>query len=424
LSLLLSNSANAETVITGARIGDKDYGARIVLDLNKEGDYKVFTLANPYRVVIDINNAKWRGSLSSLTRLKGKYISSVRYGKPKPGVFRIVIDAKRPLAIKNKFIIAPSSSSPSFRLVVDLKKTGSVIVKKSKPKIKKLDPTKPASMQKKGQDLARFIEEVEAKKKNEAKKINKVKQVVKKKPRPKIKKIGKRKKKRAAKPTIVIDAGHGGIDPGAIGRSGVYEKGITFKFAVALKNKLEKTGRFKAILTRKGDYFVNLRERVAIAKEAKGDLFISLHADSHPNPKTRGLSVYTLSEQASDREAASLARKANRQEVINGVDLKDANIDVQKLLIDMVQRDTKNNSAKFAEYLVKGLGKNARLLKNTHRFAGFVVLTGADVPSVLVELGYVSNRTEEKLLRSKKYRDKMVTSMAKAMEKYFDNNRQ
>jgi N-acetylmuramoyl-L-alanine amidase len=226
--------------------------------------------------------------------------------------------------------------------------------------------------------------------------------------------------KRAHKPVIVIDPGHGGVDPGAIGRGKAREKVITFTYAVALKNELEKTGRYKVVLTRRGDYYVNLRKRVAVAQEAQGDIFLSLHADSHPNPTTRGLSIYTLSENASDKEAESLARRANREDVIEGVDLKGEPEDVKSVLIEMTQRDTKNLSARFAEILVKKVGKEARLLKNTHRFAGFVVLKGVDIPSVLVELGYLSNRHEERLLQTEAYKVKLVRAMAEALDVYFD----
>lgn len=414
--------SEAAPVIKGDRIADKKDHVRFVLDIKNIKRYEVFILENPHRVVIDISKAEWDKSQNKIKDPKSRYIKSVRYGKPRPGVYRIVLDMKVPISVKEDFIIPPSKSHPHHRLVLDLKgKPGKQVAKKmdkvSKLKPEKVDPSLPASMQKKSKpkflDKGEVVEKVKP-----IKPIIKPKTISRAKPKPKADK----RNKREGKPVIVIDAGHGGIDPGAIGRSGIHEKDVTYKFASALKGRLEKTGKYKVVMTRKGDYFVNLRDRVAIAREAKSNLFISLHADSHPNPKTRGLSVYTLSEKASDKEAAALARKANYEDVIEGVDLKDEEDDLQKLLIDMVQRDTKNNSAEFAELLVRSLGQEAKLLKNTHRFAGFVVLTGADVPSVLVELGYLSNKTEESLLRKSSYRSKLVKSITEAIDKYFKKN--
>lgn len=221
------------------------------------------------------------------------------------------------------------------------------------------------------------------------------------------------------KPVVILDPGHGGRDSGAISRSKVKEKKITLEYARILQEKLEASGKYKVYLTRTGDRYITLDGRVKKARGYNGDLFISIHADSHPDPNTRGLSVYTLSERRAKYEAAKLSEKADNENVLRGIDLKNELGDVRDVLIDLAQRNTKNSSAIFAEMLVNELGSDVKLLDRTHRFAGFAVLTGVDIPSVLVELGYLTNKTEEKLLLTREYREKLTTGMKDAIDKYF-----
>jgi N-acetylmuramoyl-L-alanine amidase len=217
----------------------------------------------------------------------------------------------------------------------------------------------------------------------------------------------------------VLDPGHGGADPGAVSLKGIYEKHITLAAAREFKAQLEKTGRYKVLLTRTRDVFVKLRERVEFARDAKADIFISLHADKIRNPRIRGLSVHTLSEKASDREAAELAERENKVDLIVGVDLSNENKDVTNILIDLAQRETMNQSARFATLLVRELKRETKLLRNTHRFAGFAVLKAPDVPSVLLEMGFLSNRYDERNLRRKAYRAKLAKSVVRAVDRYF-----
>lgn len=220
------------------------------------------------------------------------------------------------------------------------------------------------------------------------------------------------------KPLIVIDAGHGGQDPGSKGDSGKYEKWITLEYAKALQDVLMKTGKYRTYLTREDDTLIDLHERVKRSEAEKGDLFISIHADSHNDKNMHGLSVYTLSETASDKEAEGLALQANTSGTIGNTKVTTPSQEVTPLLIEMVQRDTKNLSASFAETLVTQLQQQIILLRNTHRFAGFRVLTSASIPSVLIELGYLSNPEEESLLQSTSYKKKLVSSIAKAIDIY------
>ena len=223
-----------------------------------------------------------------------------------------------------------------------------------------------------------------------------------------------------AKKLIMIDPGHGGVDPGAMSRSGVWEKNIVLAFVRELRRGLLATGQFRVLLTRDRDVFVRLRNRIAIARRAGADLFISVHADSIRNSRVRGTSVYTLSERASDKEAGTLAQKENKSDLIAGVDLKEQSDDVVNILIDLAQRETMNESAVFARKLVNELGKTRKMLRNTHRFAGFAVLKAPDIPSVLVELGYLSNRSDERMLTDPKKRRRMAAAMARAVREYFE----
>lgn len=222
-------------------------------------------------------------------------------------------------------------------------------------------------------------------------------------------------------PVIVIDSGHGGKDPGTIGnylRS--KEKNITLSFAKELYKQLKLTNNYKVFLTRHKDVFINLKKRVALARQKKADLFISLHANAINDEDITGFSIYTLSEQSSDKQAELLAKKENQADIINGVNFSGASVDIMKTLIDMSQRSVKNESAIFANKVIKNVKQDdIEILQNTHRFAGFAVLTAPDMASVLIELGYLSNPNEEKLLNSLIYKRKVCESLVKAVEEYF-----
>ncbi|MDX1711150.1 MAG: N-acetylmuramoyl-L-alanine amidase, partial [Rhodovibrionaceae bacterium] len=222
------------------------------------------------------------------------------------------------------------------------------------------------------------------------------------------------------RPTIVIDPGHGGVDPGAIGVSGIYEKDLVIEYARELKRQLEATGRFNVAMTRDKDIFIRLRDRIAIAQQYDGDLFVSLHANTHKSRNIRGASVYTLSENSSDAEAAALAAKENKADVIAGVDLSDKPEVVSQILIDLAQRETMNTSKVFANDLVSELGQVTKLLRNTHRFAGFAVLKSPNIPSVLVEIGYMTNPQEERMLGTPAHRKKVMRALVRAIEKHFE----
>jgi N-acetylmuramoyl-L-alanine amidase len=218
---------------------------------------------------------------------------------------------------------------------------------------------------------------------------------------------------------IALDPGHGGADPGTIGINGVLEKDVTLDLARRLKALIEATGRYEVVMTRSDDVFVSLRDRMERGRRSDASLFISIHADSIGDARFRGASVYTLSDQASDAEAARLATKENRADVIAGTDLSAHDEIVAGILIDLAQRVTNNKSIEFADVLTAELGDVTALVRNTRRFAGFVVLKSPDVPSVLLELGYLSNPTDAANLARPEYRDRLARATLRAIDRYF-----
>jgi len=220
-------------------------------------------------------------------------------------------------------------------------------------------------------------------------------------------------------PTVVIDPGHGGVDPGAISPDGIYEKNIVLPIAWDFARQLAATRRYRVVLTRSVDEFIPLRDRVDRARAWHADLFLSIHADTLPDPGLRGLSVFTLSTQASDREAAALGVSENRSDLVGGIKLSRQPREVGGILMDLTRRQTGNLSIAFARALVDQLAREAALLDNPQRSADFAVLTAPDIPSALVELGCLSNPQEERLLQQRTYQQKLARGLVRAVEAYF-----
>jgi N-acetylmuramoyl-L-alanine amidase len=225
--------------------------------------------------------------------------------------------------------------------------------------------------------------------------------------------------RRRKRPVVMIDAGHGGIDPGAIGVIGTYEKNIALPTVLELARMLEATRRYDIRLTRHDDVFITLEGRVARARAAKADLFVSVHADSLPERSLRGGSVYTLSQKASDRLAAQIAASENSADRFAGIKLSRDPV-VNDILIDLARRQTANLSIRFAVDVVKHLRRHIVMLDNSHRSADFVVLKAPDIPSALVEIGCLSNRIEERDLRRASYRTEIARSLTRSIDRYFD----
>jgi N-acetylmuramoyl-L-alanine amidase len=369
--------------VTGVRVGVYPAKTRIVLDVSSAVKFSAFILPEPYRVVVDMSEVTWSPEMRNPP--SGGLVTGMRFGLFKPGSSRVVLDSAGPVRVAKAFIVPPSGRYTSYRLVVDIAKTSRQAFMRA------YKPAKTPHVAKRVRAPARLP-------------------------------VPFRRKPPAAqaKKLIMIDPGHGGVDPGAMSRSGVWEKNIVLAFARELRRGLLATGQFRVLMTRDRDVFVRLRNRIAIARRAGADLFISVHADSIRNSRVRGTSVYTLSERASDKEADTLAQKENKSDLIAGVDLKEQSDDVVNILIDLAQRETMNESAVFARKLVNELGKTRKMLRNTHRFAGFAVLKAPDIPSVLVELGYLSNRSDERLLTNPKKRRSLARAMARAVQEYFE----
>jgi N-acetylmuramoyl-L-alanine amidase len=367
-------------VATEARLLGDETRTRFVADLTRPIDLAAFTLADPYRVVIDVPQLTFR--LPAKTGESGRgLVKAFRFGLVMQGGSRIVLDATGPVRVDKAFVLDPVDGQPA-RLVVDL-----VAI-----------------------DRDSFLRNLAIE--NHSRRAAAA--------------PGRGEREPAAKgadtrPLVVLDPGHGGLDSGTVARNGEAEKAIVLDFALKLRDKLEKTGKYRVAMTRTDDHFVTLAERVRFARAGQAALLISIHADAlvRRDPEGHGATIYTLSETASDAEAARLAETENRADVIAGVDLTDEPGDVADILIDLAQRETKAFSMHFARTLAGELKTSARLHKNPLKSAGFRVLKAPDVPSVLVELGYVTNPQDLKLLTSDAWRARATDSMVQAVATFF-----
>ena len=359
-----------------ARVAGDDRRTRFVIDMNGKAEMSVFTLADPYRVVLDFPDVVFKLPSSAGKSGRG-LVSAFRYGVFAPGKARVVIDTKEPVAIDRSFAVDGYEAQPA-RLVLDLVPTSrDNFMKSAATKQKQTPPVHTAS-----------LPPADAK---------------------------------SGPPIIVIDAGHGGIDSGAVAPSGVEEKAVVLAVAKKLAEKLERTRQFRVILTRYDDTFLPLQERVQMARMNAAALFISIHADSisRKDGDARGASIYTVSDRASDADAARLADKENRADAIAGVDLSGKSDDVAGILVDLAHRETKNFSGLFARTLAGRMQSATPMHPSPLRSAGFTVLRAPDVPSVLVELGFLSNSLDVRLLTSDVWRDRVTDAMTEAVQTFF-----
>jgi len=380
-SLAVAAAGSATVAVKDIRLGVTAERTRLVLDLGAKVDFDIFLLDRPRRVVVDLPSLAWPTDQPTVDGL----VQKIRFGQFTADKSRLVIDAKGPVRVAKSFLLPPSSGLP-HRLVIDLVKTGN---KEFADQVAK-DRAAKRSAKKAAPAPTPFT------------------------PKP--------RKQANSKPVIVLDAGHGGVDPGALGRK-AREKSVTLNFTRELAKQLRKTGKYKVYLTRNRDIYIPLRQRVNIARKHNADLFISIHADAIKRKNVRGMSIYTLSETASDKEAAALAKKENQSDIIAGIDFADQPPEVANILIDLAQRETKNLSVKFANLVVDNARGKTRLLDRTHRFAGFRVLKAPDVPSVLIELGFLTNRSDEKQLLSTAWRRKVAGALVNSVNGFFDASR-
>ena len=400
-SFAIPSGLRARGVATSVRLHDHGTHTRLVLELSEASDFKVFALLGPYRIVVDLPELTWQLPAQDLLSSAG-VVRDLRYGLFQPGQSRIVLDLKRSANVERAFLLAPIGATP-WRMVIDLVPVTEAAF------LGQTGPAKGIFVERPNRPLSAVSKPIITAQIAEPKADGRI-------PLPE-RKPALRPSDR--KPVIAIDPGHGGVDPGAIGISGVREKDITLAASRELKKALEQTGRYKVVVTRNRDISLGLRQRIALSRRAAADIFVSLHADSIGRSDVRGLSVYTLSEKASDREAAALADKENKADLIIGMDLTHESEDVRNILIDLARRESLNLAAHLAAKLISELKRQVKLLRNTHRFAGFAVLKAPDVPSVLLEMGYLSNRDDERALRQPAYRKKLILSIMKAIDSYF-----
>jgi len=370
-------------VASEVRLGGDETMTRMVVDFSRKIDLRTFTLANPYRVIIDMPQVAFRLPAGSGDSGRG-LIKAFRYGLMMTGGSRIVIDLARPARVEKSFMLDAANDQPT-RFVLDLAAV----------------------------DRDAFLRTIALE--------NRVREpTAAVKPQPRSDAHQGDAHPGDARPIIVLDPGHGGIDNGTKAASGEMEKTIVLEFALLLRDKIEKAGKYHVVMTRSDDTFVALADRVQFARAQQASLLISIHADALPRGEgdAQGASVYTLSETASDSEAARLAETENRADVIAGIDLTYEPNDVADILIDLAQRETKSFSVQFARGLIDSMRTVTRMHKNTLKSAGFRVLKAPDIPSVLIELGYVSNRQDIKSLTSADWREHTADSIAQAIDRF------
>ncbi len=363
---------------TDARLGGDESRTRFIIDLSKSIELTAFTLADPYRVVVDLPQITFQLPPNAGAAGRG-LVKAFRFGLVMQGGSRIVLDAAGPVRIDKAFVLDSLDGQPA-RLVLDLVPVDREtflrnLALESRPRRSYNSPAKGDQSAKNGDP----------------------------------------------RPLVVLDPGHGGLDTCTVGLNGEPEKTLVLEFALQLRDKLEKSGKYRVAMTRSDDHFVPLGERVRLARAWQAALFISIHADAlaHRDPDARGATIYTLSETASDAEAARLAEAENRADVIAGVDLSAEPGDVADILIDLAQRETKSFSTHFARTLAGELKTAARLHKHPLKSAGFRVLKAPDVPSVLVELGYVTNHEDLKLMTSDAWRFRATDAVMQAVHTFF-----
>ncbi len=357
--------------VEGLRVWASPDSTRLVFDLSETVKYKLFTLDNPYRVVIDIEGAQFKGQFDEST-LAGSNISRIRHGARDGGV-RLVLDLNEKVK-PSSFLMAPNQAY-GHRLVVDLTFNGpSKITAAPPPPTNNTNSTKVVEHSK--HNTREFI--------------------------------------------VAIDPGHGGDDTGAIGHHHkLKEKDVVFAVSKKLQSLINAQPGMKAYLVRSGDYYVGLRNRMALARDKGADLFISVHADSFKDTRASGASVFVLSEKGASNEAARwLAERENRSDLIGGVKLEDKGDLLASVLLDLSQTASQSASHELASHLIANLAKVTDLHHKTVQHAGFMVLKSPDIPSVLVELGFISNHNGEKKLQTPSHQQALATALLTGVKAY------
>ena len=383
-----SAAAPSYPVASDARLAGDAKQTRFILDLDKAIQFRAFTLADPYRVVVDIPQVNFQLAAGTGSAGRG-LVKAFRYGLVMPGGSRIVFDLTGPAKIANSTMLEAGNGQPP-RLVLELAEVDRTNFVQSLPPENRPE-LKPSIAE---ANAAVAAPEAAAELKPAA--------------------------VPDSRPLIVIDPGHGGIDNGTQS-AGEMEKNLVLNFGLALRDRIEKTGKYRVVMTRTDDTFIPLNDRVKVARSQAAALFVSIHADALPRREgdAQGATIYTLSDKASDAEAERLAEAENKADAIGGVNLTDEPTEVADILIDLAQRETRTFSNRFARLLMGEMKSTVRMHKNPLKSAGFRVLKAPDVPSVLVELGYVSNKGDLEHLVSENWRTKTVGSMSQAIDAFF-----
>ncbi|MCA6121590.1 N-acetylmuramoyl-L-alanine amidase [Bradyrhizobium sp. WSM 1704] len=381
-------AASGFPVASSARLAGDGKQTRFILDLDRKIDFRAFALGDPYRVVVDTPQVNFQ--LAAGTGATGRgLVKAFRYGLVMPGGSRIVFDLTGPVKIASSYVLDAANGQPP-RLVLDFEEVDRAsfaqsLAPEERPELK------PAIAESSTATIPPVTSAA----------------------LPPIAVADPR-------PLIVIDPGHGGIDNGTQS-GGQTEKTLVLEFGLALRDRIEKSGKYRVVMTRTDDTFIPLNDRVKVARTQAAALFVSIHADALPRREgdAQGATIYTLSDKASDAEAERLADAENKADAIGGVNLGDEPTEVADILIDLAQRETKTFSNRFARMLMTEMKSTVRMHKNPLKSAGFRVLKAPDVPSVLVELGYVSNKGDLEHLVSESWRNKTVGSMVQAIDAFF-----
>ncbi|MEP1206461.1 MAG: N-acetylmuramoyl-L-alanine amidase [Rhizobiaceae bacterium] len=367
-----ASGSNQLPIAFAARVvGDESRG-RLIVDFDQAVDHDVYLKNDPMRIVVDLSQTIFNLGKDAKS-LKRSLISNFRFGDIEEGRSKIVLELARPAEIESHRLKKLASGN-RHRLFVDFKTASKQAFAKL---VRKEDKVRP-------------------------------------------RKIVRNRAKLRNRYTIVLDPGHGGVDGGASGVKRTVEKNVTLHFAKLLKERLSQNNNFDVLMTRDDDSFLGLADRVKFARESKADLLLSIHADSLAQRRIRGATVYSLSEEGSDDISRSLAKKQNRTDLIAGLELPKTKPRVFDILIDMTRRETEVFSKQFAHILVQRLKQDIRLIRNPHRSADFYVLKAPEVPSILLELGYLSNREDEELMRSSEWQNLAVLRTYEAILAFFE----
>jgi N-acetylmuramoyl-L-alanine amidase len=409
LLVAVSTHAFSATRISSARVWPAQEYTRLTLESDAQIGYSVFTVGTPPRLVLDLDDVEFNGTLEQLpARISpaDPYVKAVRIGRFKPGVVRLVLDLKAQ-AKPQVFVLKPVGEY-GHRLVLDVyplvesDPVMALIEKKDAP-----PPASPSAENSGNTDkpATTFHGSPAPAPATPSRKVAPAAEV-------------------ARLITVAIDAGHGGEDPGARGRSGTHEKHVTLAIARKLKVLVDDEPNMRGVLIRDGDYFIPLANRVVKARKIQADLFVSIHADAYVKPHARGSSVFALSERGATSAAAGwLARKENEADQIGGVNIGNvADPVVASVVYDLAQTATMNDSMKLAKAVLGAIGGVNDLHKSHVEQAGFAVLKAPDIPSILVETAFLTNPEEEKKLRDENYQDKMAQAILAGIRKYFSAN--